>query len=215
MEIESKHPSDSCSGTGLSEKLKKETAIQHHQAETAPIQKALFDGSITKEDFCDFYTQLYHLHQAVEDSLDKYRSQEMWLDELFDGSKKHSKRLLTDLRCLGIEPMDAEIPDCCHEVDQSCPSEILGWLYTLEASMNGNKFLLERLKDNPILKEMGGTMTYLDPYGDHQQQKWFAFKHKIDEAPLNLAEQLNALEGAKKCFNAVEIFSYTRSKGKQ
>ena len=213
MEIESKQFSNKCAGTGLSERLKKETTEEHHRAESAPIQELLINGQILKNDFINYYSNLYHLHLSVEETVNKYRSQEMWLDDLCDKYRNHSNRLHKDLVLLGVNPLETDVPPCCHHADQCDSSEIVGWVYTLEGSMNGNDFLLEKLKNNSILIDMKGQMLYLNPYGDSQKQEWLSFKHKLDSLPLSIAEQENAINGAKNCFNAVRSFSYIKNKG--
>jgi heme oxygenase len=87
------------------------------------------------------------------------------------------------------------------ETKQSNPVALLGALYVLEGSTNGGRFLARALRQSWDLD--GDGLSYFDPYGEEQPQRWAAFKRDMEEASFAADQQEAIIEMAKMTFQAI------------
>jgi heme oxygenase len=71
----------------------------------------------------------------------------------------------------------------------------------LEGSTNGGRFLARALRKSWNLDGEG--LSYFDPYGEEQPQKWAAFRRDMDEASFEADQEEAIIEMAKATFLAI------------
>jgi heme oxygenase len=87
------------------------------------------------------------------------------------------------------------------ETQRSNPVALLGALYVLEGSTNGGRFLARTLRKSWDLDGEG--LSYFDPYGEEQPQRWAAFKRDMENAGFDTDQEDSILEMAKTTFLAI------------
>lgn len=200
---------------GIMARLRRETADLHKQAESRPLQKHLGGGTLPRETYAAYMGQLLLLHEALERLLDEAagRDAHRGFAQAWQSLARHSENLRRDLPALGasarnIEPLEATAA-LVREMRQwggRGDVALLGALYVLEGSMNGNRFIrraLERAYTSPD----GAGLSYLDPYGDDQRATWQAFRERMDAVGFNAAECDAILAGANRIFRGIGTIS--------
>jgi heme oxygenase len=116
--------------------------------------------------------------------------------------------LVRDLRFHCVDPSENKAGEAArrfltqiNENADSKPTALLGALYVLEGSTNGGRFLARRLRTSWGLDDEG--LSYFDPYGDEQPQRWAAFRRDMDRASFEAADEEAIVEMAKATFVAI------------
>ncbi|MCB2155440.1 biliverdin-producing heme oxygenase [bacterium] len=192
----------------LAEMLKNETDVLHRQAETEEFQTLLMRGQLERRQLAAFFEQLYCLHDFLETCWRKAEKHFPALSGLLAPEQFHTNRIAHDVEFWGGS-LDAEpgpsvdhlirCIDCAATQD---PGFLAGVVYVLEGSRNGGRYQALAIRRNHDLKETEGT-EYFDPYGDDQRKTWKAFRDRLNALPLSEADQLEALAGAQRTFQAV------------
>ena len=189
----------------LADSLKERTTEMHRHAETRPLQKALVAGQVTRHQLAIYLAQLGYVHKAIEDLLATLPHSAMAGFEAC--SCEHSKAIAEDLKVLdgtaSILPETTKIVDELHTRAAEAPLFVVGTLYVLEGSMNGNKYIARGLASSLGIKPGEPGLSYWDPYGDEQLERWQAFRKALDDLHLTDAEQHAVQDGAAFMFSAV------------
>lgn len=201
--------------TGLADVLKERTAEQHRRAETRPLQKALASATIDRTDYARWTVAMHAVHESLERSLQVLLAGRGDLDGLGDliaTNEAHVARLAADAEALGASSGDrpgaavrgivADLEDLARET----PVALLGSLYVLEGSMNGNRFIARGLA--AAWGDAAGC-SYLDPYGEAQRTTWQRWRGGLDaiDAHLTDGERDAVLQAAGAMFDAVTALS--------
>lgn len=191
-------------------RLKTETADLHRYAESRPLQQSMFRGAVSAPVLTEYLGQLWLVHDALERRLDAVRGNDVAVASVFDDGHRHSVRLAADLARAGIDP--ATVPPTpgtaalLATIDAATPPALLGVLYVLEGSMNGNRFLAPRLA--PIAEMPGAPgMTYFDPYGDAQRTRWESFRRRMDDVDPSVEDAMAIERAALRTFEAIAAIS--------
>ena len=192
----------------LADALKERTNDMHRHAETRPLQKALVGGKATRNQLATYLAQLGHLHQTIEDLIDALPEPAR---AIASHSSLHSRSVARDLQTLEITP--EVLPETAHLADElryHCaqqPFFIIGALYVLEGSMNGNKYIARGLAGSLGLAPGHPGLSYWDPYGDNQRSKWIGFRTALDTITRTQTEEQAVHDGAAYMFKAVAEIS--------
>jgi len=196
---------------GIMARLRHETAELHRQAESRPLQKHLGAGTLPRETYAAWMSQLLLVHQTLERLLDEQirRASHPGFAQAWQSLARHSDNLRSDLAHFGldgdsIEALDATatlLADLQQWGEQGDPA-LLGALYVLEGSMNGNRFIRKALERGCASPD-GAGLTYLDPYGDAQRPIWRAFRERMDAAGFDESECEAILAGANRMFRGI------------
>lgn len=190
----------------LADLLKTHTAEMHRFAETRPLQKSLASGRVDAGTLCVYLAQLGCLHEALERA--------SAAPELADFQRltcKHSRHIEVDLRALGgtgevLDESRAQA-DRLLESSASDPWFALGALYVLEGSMNGNRFIVRALAQSLGVAPGVPGLSYWDPYGPAQRDRWLGFRAALDALQLHEAQRQRVVSGAEFMFEAVARIS--------
>lgn len=189
----------------IADALKERTAKMHRFAETRPLQKALVTGKASRGQLAIYLAQLGQLHQTLEALLE--RVPEGAAQHVAALTQPHSHSIAGDLQALQEGPSILEITSTLtdkmrrHAAEQ--PLFIIGALYVLEGSMNGNRYIARGLASGLGLKPGGAGLTYWDPYGEAQHAHWDQFRKALDDLVLTKAEEDAVHDGASFMFEAV------------
>lgn len=184
----------------LPDRLKDATADVHKYAETRPLQKDLVKGTIGREALVAYFGQLQHLHAALEDRLDALADDPAFTT-IAATFGRHAPRLRADLAAAGQEP-DAVTPDPAlarFVEDRTTREDLLGALYVLEGSMNGNRYIAMALMG----RRAELSFSYFDPYGDEQRARWQACRQAIEGLDRDEAAEAQVLAAADATFRLV------------
>jgi len=186
----------------LADLLKTHTAELHRRAETRPFQKSLVSGNLDRNSLCLYLAQLGCVHEALEEVIACPE-----LAAFHPLTSSHSQRIEADLRALGgvsevLEPAQTRADRLLAEA-RSDPWFALGALYVLEGSMNGNRFIARALAPALQLAPGAEGLSYWDPYGPAQRQRWADFRAALDKLKLSEAQRARVLAGAEFMFEAV------------
>jgi heme oxygenase len=195
-------------GNTVMQRLKAETRDLHTHAETRTLQRAIASGEVDRTTFSAYLGQLYHVHRSLESALENSRDTIPIVRSLATGDRMRVPDLERDLAFFGVKRDEVAAGDSARrfsaqieETRETNPVALLGALYVLEGSTNGGRFLARALRRSWDLDSEG--LSYFDPYGDEQPQKWGAFKQQMDEALLDPGEEDAIVEMAKATFRAI------------
>ena len=191
--------------------LREGTADLHRKAETQPFQISLVRGTVTREQYADWLSQMHWIHERLERHLLALRQRDARCASLVRDDLLMAPRLTADLRALGVEPgagpalpSTARFLGWLDATAASDPLALLGVHYVLEGSKNGNSFIARSLaKAWAGQAQARGTMNYLDPHGDAQRPLWQEFKSAMNALELGTSEQARLLDAARATFAAV------------
>lgn len=197
--------------TGIMDRLKVGTAELHKQAESRPLQRQLGAGTLPRAAFAAYQVQLLLVHDQLERCLDEQvaRASHPAFAVAWQGLARHSENLRRDLIAHGVDatgvaPLSATA-DLLGDLDAWSAQDdlsLIGALYVLEGSMNGNRFISKALQRAWGIDAEAG-LSYLDPYGDDQRAMWMDFRNRVNEFQFTEAESLCILAGADRMFKAI------------
>lgn len=190
----------------LADLLKTHTAEMHRFAETRPLQKSLVSGRADAGVLCVYLSQLGCLHEALERA-----ASAPVLADFHPLTCDHSRHIAADLEALGgaVGVLD----ESRRQADRllvrsgSDPWFALGALYVLEGSMNGNRFIIRALAASLGLAPGAPGLSYWDPYGPAQRERWLAFRAALDQLQLHDEQRDSVVAGAEFMFEAVARIS--------
>jgi heme oxygenase len=198
------------------QRLKEGTADLHAQAEGHPFQTSLVRGQASAPDYHRWLAQMLGVHETLEHALVALRaSHPDWApilrDDLFQAD-----RLRADLQHHGAEaalratlPAAAAFRAWIERMRVDNPVALLGVLYVLEGSKNGNRFIARALRRRAGVEEEAQSpgYAYLDPHGETQRPLWLEFRHAMDALTFTPAEADAILAAARETFAAVTRIS--------
>ena len=192
----------------LTQLLKDATQDAHRAAEQGALQRALVQGTLGGEALFAYLGQLQLVHEALESQLDAHPTVAALL--AWPGDYRHSTRLQRDRAALGApaEPRHAVATPACERWLRAFtsavarePLALLGVFYVLEGSMNGNHFIVRKLRAGASGARCA--FLYFDPYGDAQPARWAAVKKQLDAAPAPVGGEQCVLDAALQMFRAI------------
>lgn len=191
---------------GVMELLRESTSELHKAAEEHAFQQAMICGQLSVASYVNYLSQMLAVHGALEAAMRKQAS----LPAVRNVVRPHHFRehlLLEDIASLGAEP-ESPLPatsEFVSEMQQAIdldPAGLLGFLYVLEGSTNGSKFIAKSVQRS--LKLGGGRGTaYLNPHGDKQTERWAAFKSDMAGSPWDELGMMTLLAAAKAMFEGI------------
>lgn len=202
--------------SGLMDRLKSGTADRHHHAETRPLQRAMAAGTIDRALWRRWAEQMLVVHRALAQAAGDLadRADHGVPATLLDVAGGHVVRLEADVRALD-GAADAIVPlpaaerfvrelEAASADDGAAALRVLGALYVLEGSMNGNRFLAKRIAG--AWGDARG-LGYLDPYGAEQRTRWQAWRAEANALALAPDEDAAVVAGAEATFDAIAELS--------
>lgn len=194
----------------LADRLRETTAEDHAAAEGHAFQRSLVAGTVPREQFLVFQSRMLHLLQALRPRLEGDGPEWAAFREALGG---HEARLAADLRGLGngaVPNGEAAAPSpALREFrrlldEEPQPEAALGAFYVIEGSMNGNRFIRRALAAGR--PDLAASLSYFDPYGDAQRERWRELRDAISRAGERLGSASTALVAARATFRLIGRF---------
>lgn len=188
--------------------LKAETWELHELAEHHPYQRAFVKGELSRAAYTDYLAHMLLVHQVLESRLTDLKAVP-GLSSVICGYHFRASLLRDDLAYFGataeeVRPLGAAAA-IVHEIEFSFnrdPLSVLGFLYVLEGSTNGSKFIARSVERSLKLNPRQGT-SYLNPHAEWQSERWAEFKRTMNAQPFVEEQKTRIVECAKAMFRAV------------
>lgn len=188
--------------------LRESTKELHSSAEGNEFQHLLGSGKVQPSDYCNYLQQLYLMHQSLANLLDEAKERSTAVERVVRDYHFDLSCVTRDLEHFGCTPEAAKpvnatnvLIESMRETAHHHPSGLLGFLYVLEGSTNGAKFLAKSLRAGLSLPETAGA-TYFDRYGEKQRERWTGFKHEMNMIGFSQEDKDLLVEKAKETFAA-------------
>jgi heme oxygenase len=193
--------------TGIMGRLKSETAPQHAEAESKPLEAALIGGSINHDQYKKYLEQRWIVHRALEAAADRALAQDDRLAGLGLPGLYQTDNLVADLEFLeadtrAIQPMKGAVALLERIQSAESPAVLMGIYYVFEGSKNGARFIAKALSKAWGKSDLSG-LRYLDPHGEAQRGLWMKFREDMNAIDWSDSEQDAMVEAAKDTFRAI------------
>lgn len=212
------HPGATPSGPeahGLAAMLKTSTQDVHTRTERHAFQRLLMTGQLGREGWVAQLGQGLLVHRALVAALKAAAAKGGPAASIFREHHEYPQRYEADLRFFGGDPSAvkplAPTSRLLAEIDAAGRSStgvlaLIGYLYVVEGSTNGAKFISQALVRALQLSDASG-LSSLDPHGDLQRERWGAFRASLDTLPLDDSQKALVVTGAHAFFEyMIEMF---------
>ncbi len=197
----------------IMERLKAASEDLHRMAEGRELQRLLVRGTLPRPLYETYLAQMHLVHTALEDRIREVAREHPAFASVVRDYHWREPQLRADLVFLGgevaqIEPLPA-VWALIEHIDREaadCPVALLGMLYVLEGSTNGSKFIARSIGKAYGLSA-GPGLSYLDPHGDLQRDRWLTFKQDMNAVDLSENEKTRIIAAARATFQAVADLS--------
>lgn len=187
--------------------LRESTSGLHSDAEGQEFQRQLGTGTVHKEPYKKYLGQLFYMHDKLA-SLLKANEKENHIKTVLQSHHLDNSCLEKDLayfdESVSSQPILKSTEKINAELEKSAkdaPYSLLGYLYVLEGSTNGAKFMAKTLQKSLSLPEDKGA-SYFDRYGDEQRPRWAKFKEDMNSVGFDEVQKAELVKAAKKMFQA-------------
>jgi len=196
------------SALNVMDALRESTKDMHNDTEGHEFQRSLGSGKLDKGRYVTYLGQLYLMHKHLAELLGQSAKQSAQIDAVVQDYHHDHGAVLGDLKYFGVEGSQATAlaatQKVCAKMDQvakSNPLSLLGYLYVLEGSTNGAKFMAKNIITGMGLPQDQGA-SYFDRYGDKQRERWTAFKERMNANNFSPTEIAKIVEAGKEMFMA-------------
>ncbi len=190
---------------GLHEALKSRTWPLHQRAEHHPFQAAIMRGGMSRSGYVAQLEQTLLVHRVLERHLAGRRRHVPALTALVRDHHFRVPHAEADLAALGGSTHAPPRPCTTAfiaEIDAAAdarPHALVGYLYVLEGSTNGAKFIAKALARALGIAD-GHGLSYQDPHGDLQRPRWTEFKAALNTLDLTPAQAEDVVAAAESLF---------------
>jgi heme oxygenase len=189
--------------------LKTSTQALHDATEDGSFNAQLVKGALPKDRFIDSLEQLFLVHGALERQLKANHVKIPAIGKVVRDYQYQEPYLRQDLEFFGrnianIKPLPAtaRFIQKIEDIAATRPVALLGLQYVLEGSNNGSKFIAKAVSRAYQLAD-GKGLSYLDPYGDKQRERWQAFKDDMNAVSFTQDERAAIVDAACKMFEGM------------
>lgn len=186
--------------------LRESTSEMHNSAEANDFQHRLSAAKVQKDELARYLQQLYLIHQSVSSLIEQSQTTNTPLRHVVRDYHHDLTCIINDIEYLGkkaeqatpLKPT-ADLVASMTGTSKTTPAALLGYLYVLEGSTNGAKFLAKALRKGLNLPEDAGA-SYFDRYGDKQRERWNGFKQAMNEVDFTEEERAKLVSTATETF---------------
>lgn len=191
----------------LADQLRAAIADRHTAIERTPVAVAMIRGTITRDAYADWLTQMGHLHVALEDALADcpaavglYAPTEMNRSAAITRDRDTFPGTGETFPCEPVARLTERLP----EWRAIAPWKLIGALYVLEGSRMGSMALVR-----PLARAFGlspqpgvGLDYHLDGIGT-RPQRWQQFRAALSALPLTVEQQADVAAAAVETMSAL------------
>ena len=186
--------------------LRESTSEMHNSAEANEFQHKLSGAKVEKDELAKYLQQLYLIHQSVSSLIEQKQTSNTALRHVVRDYHHDLTCIINDIEYLGEKPelaeplkSTADLIASMTATSMSTPAALLGYLYVLEGSTNGAKFLAKALRKGLDLPVEAGA-SYFDRYGEQQRERWNGFKQAMNEVDFTTEERDKPVSTATETF---------------
>ncbi len=200
------HGAATAAATGLHEALKSATWPLHQRAEHHPFQAAIMRGGVPRAGYIAQLEQTLLVHEALEGHLAALRTRVPALAAMVRDHHFRVPHARADLTALGGSTSPTALSATrafIAEIDASTaakPHALVGYLYVLEGSTNGAKFIAKALAKALGITD-GRGLSYQDPHGERQRERWTEFKEGLNTLELSNSQRAEVIDAAASLFD--------------
>ncbi len=174
----------------LTTRLKDDNWKLHQIAERAEAPAALIKGRMPRDGYVTHLTQQWFMARALDAAMRPHLEARPDLAAFILAEQFLAPYLEEDLTFFGVCPAHARpTPGTTRFVDEveahaDDAMHLLGLHYVRLGACNGNRFVAKAVRKAYDLPADGSGVRFLDPFGESQREKWYAFKGALDALPL-------------------------------
>ena len=199
------HTPTTPAGASLHEALKAQTWPLHVRAEQHPFQAGIMRGGVGREGYIAQLEQTLLVHEALESHVARLRRSVPALAAMVRDYHARAPHARADLAALGgstspsaLAPTRALIAEI-EAAAATKPHALVGYLYVLEGSTNGAKFIAKALAKGLGIND-GRGLSYQDPHGEKQRERWAEFKAGLNTLALSGQREGELIGAAESLF---------------
>lgn len=190
----------------LTTRLKDDNWKLHQIAERAEGPSSLIKGKMPREGYVNHLSQQWLMSRALDGALRPHLTARPELAVFVLPEQMLTTYLEEDLTHFGVCPAHAKaepgtdryIADV--QARSSDGLHLLGLHYVRLGACNGNRFVAKSVRKAFDLPATGEGTRYLDPFGESQRDKWYAFKAALDALPLSPSEADRVFGGTQAAY---------------
>lgn len=189
----------------LTTRLKDDNWKLHQIAERAEGPAGLIKGRMPRDGYVAHLAQQWHMSAALDKALRPHLAARPDLGFVLT-EQFLTPYLEEDLTHFGVCPFHVRpdagtqryIDDVAAHADGAL--FLLGLHYVRLGACNGNRFVAKSVRKAYDLPATGEGTRYLDPFGESQREKWYAFKGALDALPLTGDEADRVFAGTEAAY---------------
>lgn len=190
----------------LTTRLKDDNWKLHQIAERTDGPASMIKGRVTREQYAGIIAQQWHMSRALDAALRPHLVARPDLDAFVLPEQLLTAAAEEDLGHLGVCPAHVTpdagsqryIDDVRAHADDAL--HLLGLHYVRLGACNGNRFVAKAVRKALDLPATGEGTRYLDPFGESQREKWYAFKSALDAMPFTEDEGDRVFAGTQAAY---------------
>jgi len=190
----------------LTTRLKDDNWKLHQIAERAEGPAALIKGRMPREGYVQHLAQQWMMSRALDAVIKPHLASRPDLAAFVLPEQFLTAYLEVDLTHFGVCPAHVRpepgtqryIDDVAAHRDDAL--HLLGLHYVRLGACNGNRYVAKSVRKAMDLPATGEGTRYLDPFGEAQRDKWYAFKASLDALALTEAEADRVFGGTEAAY---------------
>lgn len=190
----------------LTTRLKDDNWKLHQIAERAEGPAALIKGQMPREGYVQHLAQQWMMSRALDAAIKPHLAARADLAAFVLTEQFLTGYLEEDLTHFGVCPAHVRpepgtqryIDDVAAHRDDAL--HLLGLHYVRLGACNGNRYVAKSVRKAMDLPATGEGTRYLDPFGEAQREKWYAFKASLDALALTEAEADRVFGGTEAAY---------------
>ena len=193
----------------LHQSLKKQTVDLHEKAHQIPYISNLLKGSIPLESYIGHLRAAAIIYGTLEQQLSTMQKIDVSL--FLNGYTPKLPCILADLDYLNAKEVKDIMPavsNALHIADkilmysEKSPFKLLGFLYTLDGSLNGGSVFMKHLSEQFNLKGSNG-LSYFSVFNGEFKHFWSNFTEKLNTLITEDQAKDEILSGSREIFNDI------------
>ena len=193
--------------------LKKQTMELHAQAHNIPYIFNLLQNNLPIESYTGYLNSLAIIYGTLENQIETFKK--LNLKEFLPDYSLKLPLILADLEFLKADQQKVILPAISHALhiadkiilySESCPYKLLGFVYTLDGSLNGGNILKKRVSETFALQNNDG-IRYFSSFDADFERFWKNFLDILNTKFHEPSQQEDIISAAQEIFlDLMEIY---------
>lgn len=190
----------------LTKRLKDDNWKLHQIAERAEGPAGMIKGRLSKEAYIALLAQQWMMSNALDKAIAPHLDERPDLAAFVLREQFLTPYLEEDLTHFGVCPAHIRTEPGTARFTQELAANaddalfLLGLHYVRLGACNGNRYVAKSVRKAYGLPATGEGTRYLDPFGESQREKWYAFKASLDALALSEDEADRVFAGTEAAY---------------